>query len=295
MNFENFSIKDDERYLTYALDCTELPSDLYPEVLYAYRENDVIRRAYAGDLCWHRAERGGHEVWFPPIGNWHDKDWKEIFDRYVPQGTVFTYVPAALTEIWQKELPGRVEITERRDDWDYVLDTQQMSRMEGKPYARIRVKVHRFERDYDYSLEEIRPDNLSDMIDFHRRAEDEVMADNGNPEEAVAENKAFFYTVDHWEENNRLFGILLRVDGRVVGYFVDELLADGRSVCIYAKADYRYAGITALLYHKDASMETEKGISSVNIMSDVGIINMRNAKNDLRPSAMIVKSDVKVL
>ncbi len=295
MNFENFSIKDDERYLTYALDCVELPSDLYPEVLYAYRENDAIHRAYAGDLCWHRAVRGGHEVWFPPIGNWYDKDWKEIFDRYVPQGTVFTYVPAALAEIWQKELPGRVEITERRDDWDYVLDAELLSRLEGKPYYWMRKKVRRFERDNGYILEEISLDNLSELLDFHRQAEDEVISGNGNPEEAIAENKAFLHTTAHWGENSRMFGILLRVEGRVAGYFIDELLPEGRSVCMYSKADYQYTGITAFMYHEDAQIAVEQGINRMNIMSDVGIINMRNAKNDLRPSAMIVKSDVKVL
>ncbi|MBR5116280.1 MAG: DUF2156 domain-containing protein [Lachnospiraceae bacterium] len=261
----------------------------------AYRENDGIRRAYAEDLCWHIAMRDGQEVWFPPVGDWNGKDWADIFNRCVPSGTQFTYVPEPLVQAWQESMPDRIAITERRDDWDYVLDTHRMSNMGGKTYSRIRVKVHRFERDFVHSLEGITSDNLSDMLAFHRQAEDEVMNDNGNPEEAIAENKAFNYTVEHWGENDRLFGILLRVDGKVVGYFIDELMPDGRSVCIYAKADYSYTGITSFLYHKDALMETEHGVNTVNIMSDVGVINMRNAKNDLRPSKMIVKYDVKVL
>ena len=82
---------------------------------------------------------------------------------------------------------------------------------------------------------------------------------------------------------------MIRVDGKIVAYFLDEQIDETHSIAPFAKTDYNFTGANQFAYWYEAKMSLERGILTENIMDDVGEENLRFFKEHLYPLVMLKK------
>ncbi len=289
IEFKDFGIEDNARYLEYLKRCIQIPSNASPMMVLAAKEKYDVRRAYVDNLCWQKFSIGDTEFWGAPAGDWNEIDWQKVFAAHVPAGTVFNLVPEYLLKIWQRELGAAIEIEEDRDFWDYILYLDRMKNLEGKKLKSIRQGRNSFEKKYNYEIEEISPKIFDELRAFQTRSEENLQSRVDSVEFAQDDDSNFLFSLEHWDELKNLFGFVIRVDGKIVAYCLDEQIDETHSIAPFAKADYNFVGANQFAYWYDAKINLERGILTQNIMDDVGEENLRFFKEHLYPLVMMKK------
>ncbi len=292
INFQDFDVTDNERYLDYLCRCIQIPSNVSPTLTLAAKEKNNVQRAYVDNLCWQKFSFGDMEFWAVPLGDWDGIDWKKVFAAHVPKGTVFNFVPEYLIKIWQRELGEAIEVEENRDYWDYILYLDRMENLSGKKFKSIRNAKNAFEKKYNYTIEELKPEIFNELWQFHIGAENDLKERVDNVEFAEDDNDNFLYALEHWDELKNLYGFVVRVDGKIVAYCLNEQIDETHSIAPFAKADYNFTGANQFAYWYEAKLNLERGILTENIMDDVGEENLRFFKEHLSPLVMLKKYNV---
>ena len=288
IDFQDFDFADNERYIKFLKRCIQIPAIFSTQVLMSYREQFKIQRGYAADLCWHKAIDNGAEFWISPAGDWDEINWQEVFAQHVPEDTTFICVPEYLAKLWQQQLGAAIEVNEDRDNWDYILHIDRMEKLEGKNFKTFRNAVDTFEKNYAYTVEEITPKIFDELRAFQGSAEKKnLQARVEKLKDALDDDKNFFFALEHWDELKNLFGFVVRVDGKIVAYCLDELIDETYSVGLFAKANHDFSGANQFAYWYDAKINLERGVLTQNIMADIGEENLRFFKEHLYPLVML--------
>lgn len=289
IDFQDFGIEDNERYLNYLRRCIQIPSNGSPTIVLGYKNILNVRRGYAANLCWHKNVIDGEECWQAPAGDWDETDWQSVFKEHVPPGTVFVFIPEYLVNIWRRELGDAIEVNETRDYWDYILDLDRIKKLEGKKFKAFRNAINSFEKNYNYTVEEITPAIFDELRAFQADAEEYLQERVEHIVEAKEDDLIFYFALNHWDELKNLFGVVLRVDGRIVAYNLDEQIDETYAIGLFAKADYEYKGANQLMYWYDAEKNLERGILTQNMMDDAGEEHLRFFKEHMMPLVMLKK------
>lgn len=289
IEFQDFGIEDNARYLEYVKRCIQIPSDSSPINLLGNKHKYDVKRGYAENLCWHKFIFEDTEFWGVPAGDWDEINWREVFAKHVPEETVFYFVPEYLVNLWQKQLGAAIEIEDDRNDWDYILSLDRMKSLEGKKLKSFRMARNAFEKNYNYTVEEITPKIFDELKAFQTAAEENLQARVESLNIAKDDNAMFLFALEHWDELKNLFGFVVRVDGKIVAYCLDEQLDATTSIGLFAKADYNFKGANQFAYWYDAKINLERGNLTQNLMDDVGEENLRFFKEHLYPLVMMKK------
>ncbi len=287
IDFRDFDFADNDRYAKYLKRCIQIPAIFSTHVLISYREQFKIQRGYAADLCWHKAIDNGKELWTPPAGDWDEIDWQEVFAQHVPEDTTFICVPEYLVKLWQQQLGAAIEVDEDRDNWDYILHIDRMKKLQGKNFKTFRNAVDTFEKNYAYTVEEITPKIFDELRAFQGSTEKNLQARVKKLADARDDYRSFIFAPEHWDELKNLFGFVVRVDGKIVAYCLDELIDETYSVRLFAKANYDFKGANQFAHWYDAKINAERGVLTQNIMADIGEENLRFFKEHLYPLVML--------
>lgn len=292
IEFQNFDLEDNARYKKFLQLCIQIPSNLSPLFLLGRRDSFKFRRGYAANLCWHKFSKDGEEFFTAPAGDWDEINWREVFSAHVPAGTRFADVPEYLVKLWQRELGENISVEEVRDTWDYILHIDRLEKLSGSKLKTFRQRRNTFESNYAYTIEEITPKIFDELREFQSAAEENLQSRVEHLADAVEDNEIFLLALEHWDELKNLFGFVVRVDGKIVAYSIDEQLDEAHSIGLFAKANYDFKGINQFNYWCDAKMNSERGILTENVMDDVGEENLRFFKEHLSPLVMLKKFSV---
>lgn len=285
ITFRDFSFDENYRYLNFLKMCIQIPSILSPQALFSYKEQFQFQRGYAADLCWHKGIVDGAEYWIAPVGDWDEINWGKVFLENVPAGTVFIYVPEYLANLWQRQLGAAVELEEDRDNWDYILYLDKMEKLKGQDLNSVRLGRDSFEKNYSYEIEEITPKIFDELREFQAYVEE--------IDDAADDSKSFNFALEHWDDFKDLFGFVVRVEGKIVAYALNEQIDETYSIELFSRSNYKYKGVNQFVYWYDAKMNLERGILTQNIMADIGEENLRFFKENLSPLVMLKKFIVK--
>ena len=289
IEFKDFGIEDNARYLEYLRRCMQIPASASPFITLSYKEMMGVTRGYADGLCWHKSNVDDTELWAPPAGDWDEIDWRKVFAENVPDGTTFAYVPEYLVNLWQQQLGAAIEAEPDRDNWDYILHLDRMEKMTGNKLKAFRRYRNIFEKTYDYTIEEITPKIFDELRKFQSAAEENLQQRANRIEDAQDDDVTFRFALEHWDELKNLFGFVVRVDGEIVAYVLDEQIDETNAIGLFAKANYDIKGANQFAYWYDAKINLERGILVENIMADTGEENLRFFKEHLYPLVMLKK------
>jgi uncharacterized protein len=190
------------------------------------------------------------------------------------------------------------EIIEDRDSFDYIYDTYEHSQFAGGDYANKRKEVNVIERSHpdvetkmlDLSDKNIRQE-LSDM--YNKWADNKL-----NESKTIEKNEeiSFLRLINLIQfEPNGLSCIGIFAGGVLMAFCIYELMDTEYAVGHTAKSDATFKGANAYLMKQTGLKLHEVGKKYFNYEQDLGLANLRTAKERFRPKFFLKKYSVSLL
>lgn len=196
------------------------------------------------------------------------------------------FVLAALTKENIAELnnffPEKFEYRESRESFDYIYLLDALATLTGKKYRAKRNHVNYFMKNYNWSFEEISPENLAECWEMNIKwcKINKCSYDTWLMKEFCAVRRCFDY-FDQLE----LEGGLLRVDGKVVAFTIGEKLNSDTYDTHIEKAFSDIRGAYQMINQQFAKFIKQKHpeIIYINREEDMGQPGLRKAKLSYHP------------
>ncbi len=190
-------------------------------------------------------------------------------------------------------LKGRwpdLTVEDNRDWYDYLYESKDIVEFAGKQYAHQRNHIRRFERDCPgWSFSRMTLQDVEEVREFYQQFLQEHAKEGDT---AQAEVEKIFEVLDHFEQYDFLGGIL-RVDGKIVGISMGEIVRDVLFVHI-EKADTQYSGVYQKLVNCYAREFVTEEVRYINREEDVGDPGLRKSKLSYRPVKLLEKYTVRI-
>jgi len=181
-----------------------------------------------------------------------------------------------------KEYP-KIKFMEHRDYFDYVYLSKDLAYLTGSSYAKIRNRLNKFKKNYQYSVQKISKENMYEVKKFLKRwclwrdCESDPILEN--------EKKAILFSIDNYFKLG-LSGILIRINDAIESIAVFEGMNKDTVLVHYEKGSPDFDGI-----YKAINQETAKILLNnykyINRESDMGIPGLRKAKLAYHPHHMV--------
>lgn len=203
-------------------------------------------------------------------------------------------IPMVLCSVNKKELEklkekySVIEADADRNWFDYLYEKDAMLNLIGRKYATPRNHINKFRKLYaDWSFEPINEKNIAELIEFTSNFTFHAQKD----ESAALELKMCIEVLENYEAYGMLGGVL-RVDGKVIGYSIGEIIGD-TLFCHIEKADISYAGAYQMLTNQYLRMyAADDEVKFVNREEDCGDEGLRKSKLSYHPVELIEKNTV---
>jgi hypothetical protein len=170
-----------------------------------------------------------------------------------------------------------------REYFYYVYRSSDLADLNGSKYAKIRNRLNKFKRKYEFKTENITKENIDHIKEFLTRwciwkdCESDPLLEN--------EKKAVIYSIDNFFELN-LNGIFIKINDEIEAISVYEKLNNKTAVIHYEKASPDYDEIYKAINNESAKILRKK-FCFINRESDMGIKGLRKAKMSYKPDHMI--------
>ncbi len=203
-----------------------------------------------------------------------------------------TYTSASfcgLTEtektLLESAFPGEYEFQPSRESNDYIYNISELATLTGKKYHSKRNHISYFKKNYDWSYEEITPQNLHECIAMN---EAWYLKNIDKDLEGIDTERNL---LDFSFKNYESFGFtggLLRVDGKVVAFTFGEPLNDDLFDTHFEKAYAEIRGAYPMINFLFAQKLSRK-YKYVNREDDAGSEGLRKAKLSYHPEIILKK------
>lgn len=180
-------------------------------------------------------------------------------------------------------------IEEDRNSFDYVLSTDEISKLEGKVFEHQRWHTHQFLKYYPESCvkitdgkEKFEQEEIRRIFNFRSQIKGE--------ESSLHERGALDRLLDSLE-NLSIVNVGLWIQNKLIGYALIEILhtTDKYAVGHFMKADTSYKGVYDTLYFQVATYLKSMDCDFLNYEQDLGIEKLRQAKLSVHPTTFLKK------
>ncbi len=294
LSFKEVGIGDFESIYLYTSAYGEGSCQHSPVSMYSLREK------YKDMVCEHNGALytlrsnlcdDDYRVYLAPLT---DGDMKEAFDTIISDAASYGKKAGfiSLTEKCAGELeqyyPGLFDINEDRDLAEYVYRSDIMAEFAGSALRKRRAEVNTFRNKYgDRAVaSDITKDDLEELLEF----EHEWMIANRESHDSAAldrDERMIRDQLAHFDEL-RLFGVILRVDGKIAGFSYGMLLSDEVYDVIVEKAD-RDIPHSYKALRQESARQCSRVCKFINYEEDVGIPGLRSMKCSYKPEYLLRK------
>ncbi len=188
-------------------------------------------------------------------------------------------------------LQGEYRITAEpeRDSWDYLYESEALSRLAGRRFHQKRNFLHRFAQ-YHAEITPMTEQDFDDCITFGAlRYNEKLEGDASGISEQFAIDTYFRYF-----HELELEGVVLRAEGKLVAFAVGEPLSSDTFCVHIEKADTSYQGAYAAVNQAFAERIAPR-FRYINREEDLGLEGLRKAKMSYHPVMMQEKYHVTFL
>ena len=177
-------------------------------------------------------------------------------------------------------------LIEDRDSFDYIYTSNKLINLSGSKLRNKRRWIKKFKETYDYTYEEINPNNVDEAKEFTIKI---IKNSNNDPCEIIAMEEMF----------NNLFelqikGCIIRIDGKIAGVSTGEELTKDTVIIHCERADTKYEGIYNYI-NQEFCQKQWSNYKFINREEDLGIKGLRQAKLTYRPDLLLSKYIAKVV
>lgn len=178
-----------------------------------------------------------------------------------------------------------------RDRFDYLYEKDAILSLVGKKYSTQRNHINKFKKFYsDWNFEKITAENIPEIIEFTKGF---TFNSDKKAEEASKELELCCEVLENYDIFG-MFGGALRINGKIAGYSIGEIIGD-TLFCHIEKADISYHGAYQMVTNQFLRMYADNGkIRFVNREDDCGDEGLRKSKLSYNPVELIEKIEVNV-
>jgi hypothetical protein len=184
-------------------------------------------------------------------------------------------------------------VTEDRDSFDYVYDVHQMAILEGSSLKWKRKRYRRFERDHENisfkAVSLLEPTTQSAIRELFKAWAHERNKFN---DDIVAERTAIERLLQYADLFTQVQATLLYVDGKLVGFSLNELLGKSYAVCHFHKTLFMYENADIYFSCRIAQELEKLGCKCINWEQDLGIPGLRTLKLSYDPIFFLKKCTI---
>ncbi len=217
-----------------------------------------------------------------PIG----KPNKDILTKTIAlarkENILFGFIKKNEKEIINHQFPS-LEIIEDRDFFDYVYRASDLAELPGTKYGKIRNRLNKFIKNFDYTTEEITLDNMDEVNEFLKRwclwkdCESDELLEN--------ERKAILFSMSHFFELG-FQGLALRINDSIQAISMYEKMNPDTVVVHFEKGSPDFDGIYKAI-NKETAQRVQHLVPFINREEDLGIPGLRQAKLSYNPHHFI--------
>ena len=220
----------------------------------------------------------------PPIGKRNKDILNEIINLAKKSSASFPIgtIDSETKNWFLKNYPNLVCIPER-DYFDYVYLSSDLADLHGSRYSKIRNRLNKFKRKYEYEINIISNDNIDLVKEFLTRWC--IWKDCESDPLLEHEKKAVVFSMDNFFELD-LNGIVIKINDEIEAISVYEKINNETVVIHYEKASPDYDEIYKAINNESAKI-LSKYFHFINRESDMGIMGLRKAKMSYKPDHMI--------
>jgi hypothetical protein len=220
----------------------------------------------------------------PPSGKLKKELFDEVINLSKKQNSDYPFgvINLEVKEWLEKKYP-KMNFVEHRNFFDYVYLSNDLADLKGSSYSKIRNRLNKFKKNYEYNVEKISKENINEVREFLKRwclwkdCESDKILEN--------EKKAILFSIKNYFKL-KLSGIIIRINDTIESISVFEKMNENTAVIHYEKGSPDYDGIYKAINQESAKI-LENDNEFINRESDMGIPGLRKAKLSYRPHHMV--------
>ncbi len=299
-NSRPFTLDDTEWFYHYYIDNGFSPYvDIHPENLYVWLNihNDLAISKSDGAIILsytNALDKDNHNI--IPLAN-------PINDLVVKK--IMSYLESISKPLEIREIPSIIcnkldqnqwRIDDDRDSFEYILDTDQQSKLEGKIFHHQRRRINYFEREHPSNTVEINfykefNDNLKQTF-YHHIDSMPFNSNINSSQDNVIEPITIRKNLEYASIFNKK-ALEIRINGNVVSLVMFSYLDENTAAINHLKVDYSVQYIFQYTIYQLAKILKQEGINEMNVEQDLGISGLRIFKERLRPSRFLEKKIIR--
>ncbi len=175
-----------------------------------------------------------------------------------------------------------IKIIPDRDFFDYVYLSTALSELAGKDYIKLRNLTNRFRKRYEYQVEAVTSENISEVQHLLNRWC--LWKDCDKIPLLSSEKEAVLYCIDHFFELG-VGGLAVRINDDLEAVAIYEHITHDTVVVHFEKAIPDFEGLYQVI-NQESAKEFVKHYKFINRESDMGFSGLRLAKEKYHPVHM---------
>lgn len=195
---------------------------------------------------------------------------------------ILRLVPGSVVESANGQLSDLV-VTEDPDSADYIIAAHELIELTSGRWRSKRKSANRFRRKHPHCV--VSEMDLADHItQVQVQKLFETWAAKKRKSSAETQNEfAAMERIMRYSHRFHLLTVGAFLDGRLIGFTINEVVHDGHYMGHFGKTDPDCTGISVVLESETAKAMTQLGIAHMNYQQDLGLDGLRIYKESWRP------------
>lgn len=191
--------------------------------------------------------------------------------------------------------PRQFRFREDQDNFDYIYNLEHLASLSGKKYKAKRQKSNSVKRAFGHKLIVSRSSVINPLVKKDlRRVFDEWAKESKQTTKEIQPEEVAFSRLLELSNHFSLLVSLITLEGRAVGFSVNEILNNKYALCHFEKAVSIHSQFFSFLVNQAAKDVLEYGCKFVNWEQDLGIDGIRKSKSSYHPALFLKKYTVEL-
>ena len=193
-------------------------------------------------------------------------------------------IPGHMVHFLEEAFPGEMEFEHDRDDDEYVYLKEKLINLSGRALHKKKNHLNYFLKTFDYEARELKLSDREEVLGLVEEMRFAKGLDEDESESLLMESEAISEMMNLIEESD-VYSVGIYIDGKLQAFSIGELIGEDTSVAHFEKANGSYRGLYQLVA-REFCLKLPEEVVYVNREEDMGLPNLRQAKEALRPDHM---------
>ncbi len=265
--------------------------DTTPGTVFMWRDMYNTEYAIHDNSLYFKVDYGGRATFTLPLGGGRTEHYRNIAEYCCHHGQELSFYPVPKEEVDRLQQHfHKIEVTPTRDTFDYLYRAEDLQFFKGKKLSGQRNHVNRFLKTYEnWEFRKFEETDVPVIEEFLQYYTSKIEKPSDSFHEDLAKTREVLNNFSTYD----MFGGILYVEGKIVGFSLGEVVGDTLFTHI-EKADREYLGCYQMLVSQFAQMYGGGSNSFINREDDAGDEGLRTSKLSYKPILLLEKHMIQV-